>query len=151
MDLDQWECSTVLVCQVPMVLVGNKCDLSADGVILQLARDIASDYQIPFVETSAKTRMGVDDAFYTLVRWAVVQVQSSSNGWHFREIRKDKERRKKENEPNGPGCFKFCCLLWGERQTNHVIITMTNIVTVTLGKISIIANIGLAARLIFSF
>ena len=29
----------------------------------------------------------------------------------FREIRKDKERRKKENEPNGPGCFKFCNLL----------------------------------------
>ena len=31
--------------------------------------------------------------------------------FNFREIRKDKERRKKENDgPNG-GCFKFCCLL----------------------------------------
>lgn len=35
---------------------------------------------MPFVETSAKTRMGVDDAFYTLVR----------------EIRKDKESRGKK-------------------------------------------------------
>lgn len=26
------------------------------------------NYGIPFIETSAKTRMGVDDAFYTLVR-----------------------------------------------------------------------------------
>ena len=26
------------------------------------------NYGVPFVETSAKTRMGVDDAFYTLVR-----------------------------------------------------------------------------------
>jgi hypothetical protein len=29
---------------------------------------VAKNYSIPFVETSAKTRMGVDDAFYTLVR-----------------------------------------------------------------------------------
>ena len=65
MDLDQVDC------QVPMVLVGNKCDLSADGVILQQARDIASNYRIPFVETSAKTRKGVDRAFYTLVRWGL--------------------------------------------------------------------------------
>ena len=54
-----------------MVLVGNKCDLSADCVILQQARDIASNYRIPFVETSAKTRKGVDRAFYTLVRWGL--------------------------------------------------------------------------------
>lgn len=40
---------------------------------------MAKQYGVPFVETSAKTRMGVDDAFYTLVR----------------EIRKDKERGKK--------------------------------------------------------
>ena len=32
------------------------------------ARDVAKSYGIPFIETSAKTRMGVDDAFYTLVR-----------------------------------------------------------------------------------
>jgi GTPase KRas len=59
------------------------------------ARNAATNYGIPFVETSAKTRMGVDDAFYTLVR----------------EIKKDKERKKKEREPRGPGCFKGCTLL----------------------------------------
>ncbi len=32
------------------------------------SRDVARSYGIPFVETSAKTRMGVDEAFYTLVR-----------------------------------------------------------------------------------
>lgn len=41
---------------------------------------VARSYGVPFVETSAKTRMGVDDAFYTLVR----------------EIRKDKESRGKK-------------------------------------------------------
>ena len=29
---------------------------------------VLRNYGIPFIETSAKTRMGVDDAFYTLVR-----------------------------------------------------------------------------------
>ena len=56
------------VIKVPMVLVGNKCDLPARSIDMQQARDAATHYQIPFVETSAKTRMGVDDAFYTLVR-----------------------------------------------------------------------------------
>ena len=57
-----------------MVLVGNKCDLPTRSIDMQQARDAATHYQIPFVETSAKTRMGVDDAFYTLVRWAILHV-----------------------------------------------------------------------------
>ena len=51
-----------------MVLVGNKCDLPTRNVDMNNAREQARHYGIPFIETSAKTRMGVDDAFYTLVR-----------------------------------------------------------------------------------
>ena len=51
-----------------MVLVANKSDLSTHSVNLQLARDLANNYGIPFIETSAKTRMGVNDAFHVLVR-----------------------------------------------------------------------------------
>lgn len=61
---------------VPMVLVGNKCDLPSRTVDTKQAQDLARSYGIPFIETSAKTRQGVDDAFYTLVR----------------EIRKHKEK-----------------------------------------------------------
>ena len=32
------------------------------------ACDLATSYGIPFIETSAKTLQGVEDAFYTLVR-----------------------------------------------------------------------------------
>ena len=54
--------------EVPMVLVGNKCDLQQSWAVnMTQAREVARQYGIPFVETSAKTRMGVDDAFYTLV------------------------------------------------------------------------------------
>ena len=68
-----------------MVMVGNKCDLPNRDVDMQQARDVARsdrthsqlhltvnaslrNYAIPFVETSAKTRMVIDNAFYTLVR-----------------------------------------------------------------------------------
>lgn len=81
---------------VPMVLVGNKCDLQTRTVRMSEAREVAKQYGIPFVETSAKTRMGVDEAFYTLVR----------------EIRKDKDRRGK-NKPKGGRSprWKSCTLL----------------------------------------
>lgn len=54
--------------EVPMVLVGNKVDLPARAVESKQGKQLADSYTIPFVETSAKTRQGVDDAFYTLVR-----------------------------------------------------------------------------------
>jgi len=79
--------------KVPMVLVGNKCDLPTRNMDMAQAKDVAKSYSIPFIETSAKTRMGVDDAFYTLVR----------------EIRKDKERRGQNPKPRpGPNCDGCC-------------------------------------------
>ena len=50
------------------LVVGNKCDLPTRNVSSESARELAATYQIPFIETSAKTRQGVDEAFYTLVR-----------------------------------------------------------------------------------
>ncbi|XP_029034280.1 ras-like protein 1 [Osmia lignaria lignaria] len=85
---------------VPMVLVGNKCDLQQSWAVnMTQAREVARQYGVPFVETSAKTRMGVDDAFYTLVR----------------EIRKDKELSGKEKKrgkrtSNSGRRRRRCCL-----------------------------------------
>ncbi|XP_074833461.1 GTPase NRas isoform X1 [Carettochelys insculpta] len=41
---------------VPMVLVGNKCDLPTRTVDSKQAQELAKSYGIPFIETSAKTR-----------------------------------------------------------------------------------------------
>lgn len=41
---------------VPMVLVGNKSDLSSRSVETRQAQELARSYGVPFVETSAKTR-----------------------------------------------------------------------------------------------
>jgi Ras-related protein Rap-1A len=55
---------------VPMVLVGNKCDLEDERVVgkdqgLNLARQFNN---CSFMETSAKAKIGVKDIFFDLVR-----------------------------------------------------------------------------------
>ncbi|MEE6477449.1 hypothetical protein FKM82_011516 [Ascaphus truei] len=82
---------------VPMVLVGNKCDLPSRTVDTKQAQDLARSYGIPFIETSAKTRQElcftmqrVEDAFYTLVR----------------EIRQYR-LKKISKEEKTPGCVKI--------------------------------------------
>lgn len=43
-------------------------DLSVRTVETAKAEAVAKEYNIPYVETSAKTRQGVEEAFFTLVR-----------------------------------------------------------------------------------
>ena len=62
----QYLCDWMCCCWV--AVVGNKVDLPARAVESKQGRQLADSYNIPYVETSAKTRQGVDDAFYTLVR-----------------------------------------------------------------------------------
>jgi GTPase KRas protein len=49
-------------------VVGNKIDLPTRTIDLLAAREFAASLSMPFVQTSAKTRQGVEEAFYTLVR-----------------------------------------------------------------------------------
>ena len=81
---------------IPMVLVGNKCDLTMGSVDMEQARDVAKKYGITFIDTSANTRMNVDEAFYTLVR----------------EIKKHKESQGRDNShtqmcPTNCQCCNF--------------------------------------------
>jgi GTPase SAR1 family protein len=56
--------------EVPMVLVGNKCDLEAQRVIPTAAGEaLARKFgDCGFVEASAKERINVDQVFYDLIR-----------------------------------------------------------------------------------
>lgn len=66
------KCSFLSECQPIgngfVIVVGNKCDLPQRSVDMRIVQETARSYGIPFIETSAKTRLGVDEAFYTLVR-----------------------------------------------------------------------------------
>merc|ERR1711991_993772 len=54
---------------VPMVLVGNKADLEDERQVTgQEGIDMGRNYNCPVLETSAKTRVNVEEAFYQLVR-----------------------------------------------------------------------------------
>ncbi|ODQ77660.1 hypothetical protein BABINDRAFT_163374 [Babjeviella inositovora NRRL Y-12698] len=55
---------------VPMVLVGNKCDLEEERVISAADGDkVSSDWgNVPFYETSAMYKTNVDEAFIDVVR-----------------------------------------------------------------------------------
>ncbi|KAF9166439.1 hypothetical protein BGX21_000319, partial [Mortierella sp. AD011] len=55
---------------VPIVLVGNKCDLEGDRKVPREKGELLSQKWggTPFYETSARTRINVDEVFYDLVR-----------------------------------------------------------------------------------
>lgn len=51
------------------MLVGNKCDLQSDRVILkEKAQSLAQSWGAGFMETSARKRLNVDQVFMELVR-----------------------------------------------------------------------------------
>jgi len=55
--------------RVPMVVVGNKSDLESERQVSnQEGADLARSFGAPFFETSAKTRVNVEECFYQIVR-----------------------------------------------------------------------------------
>jgi len=77
---------------IPFILVGNKADLSGSRQVqLATANNKATDWQVPYVETSAKTRENVDKVFYDLMREIRSRkVSDDSQG------KTDKEKKKKK-------------------------------------------------------
>ena len=54
---------------VPMLLVGNKCDLdNFREVATSEGQELAQILNCPFRETSAKSRINIEESFYELVR-----------------------------------------------------------------------------------
>lgn len=63
---------------LPMVLVGNKCDLEdAREVSTEEGKELATRLGAPFLESSAKNRINIDEAFHA----AVNEVRESRGGY----------------------------------------------------------------------
>ena len=63
---------------VPMVLMGNKCDLEdAREVSTDEGKELAKSLGIPFLESSAKTRINIDEAFHAVVN----EVREAKEGY----------------------------------------------------------------------
>lgn len=55
--------------KVPMVLVGNKCDLDNEReVATEMGKKLAIEWGCPFMEVSAKERIRNDECFHEVVR-----------------------------------------------------------------------------------
>ncbi|KAH3761859.1 Ras subfamily protein [Pelomyxa schiedti] len=54
---------------VPLLLVGNKCDLEVQRQVTRAeGEELARSWGLPFIETSAKSRINVEESFFELVR-----------------------------------------------------------------------------------
>jgi len=77
---------------IPFILVGNKADLSGSRQVqVATANGKAADWQVPYVETSAKTRENVDKVFYDLMR----EIRSRKVSEDGVTDKKEKKKKKK--------------------------------------------------------
>ena len=70
-----------------LLVVGNKIDLPTRTIDLAYAKEFAGSLSMPFVQTSAKTRQGVEEAFYTLVREIKKYVNLFNQYFHIIDFR----------------------------------------------------------------
>ncbi|KAI9261735.1 ras-like protein 1 [Sporodiniella umbellata] len=88
----------------PMVLVGNKCDLETERQVpSQAGKDLARKFGCQFIETSAKQRINVEEAFFEVVK-------------DIRKYNKDQENRGNDCDPgfvhdNQEVTADKCCIL----------------------------------------
>lgn len=86
---------------VPFVLVGNKADLGDRRLVSEeAARELANKWNVPYVETSAKTRHNVDTIFYDLIR-EIKKLRDSQQGLENVQGKKKSKKKKKK---------KFCII-----------------------------------------
>ncbi|XP_064648326.1 ras-related protein Ral-A-like isoform X2 [Lineus longissimus] len=81
---------------IPFLLVGNKADLEDKRqVTIEEAQGRAQQWNVPYVETSAKTRANVDKVFFDLmreIRSRKMEASKQSNGKNKKK--KDSKKRK---------------------------------------------------------
>ena len=62
---------------VHKILIGNKCDWTEKRVVTEeQGKALAQELGIPFIETSAKSNINVEEAFFSLARYLPFPPQS---------------------------------------------------------------------------
>ena len=80
---------------LPIILVGNKCDLSDDKrqVSLKEGQDKANEYNIPFYETSCKEGINIKEVFEKLVD-DIMEKGSKNINREYKILNKGKKKEK---------------------------------------------------------
>ena len=81
----------------PIILVGNKCDLSDDKRMISLkeGQDKANEFNIPFYETSCKEGINIKEVFEKLIDDIIEKGNKNLMG-EFKILNKGKKGKKKE-------------------------------------------------------
>ncbi|KAI7906405.1 ras-like protein 3 [Cokeromyces recurvatus] len=84
----------------PVILIGNKCDMESHRQVPSyVGRSLAEHYGCQFLETSAKQRINIDEAFYGIVR-------------EIRRLNLESQNAQDEfNNKNGLACCNECILM----------------------------------------
>ncbi|KAJ6250925.1 ras-like protein [Anaeramoeba flamelloides] len=75
------------------VLIANKCDISEEErtVSSDVSKDLAKEFNVPYVECSAKTGENVHDSFYIIVR----QILKARKNNIEKPVKKQSKKKKK--------------------------------------------------------
>ncbi|XP_061186034.1 ras-related protein Ral-A-like isoform X2 [Saccostrea echinata] len=80
---------------IPFLLVGNKADLEDKRYVsVEEAQERAKQWNVPYVETSAKTRANVDKVFYDLMRAIRDRKMEASRQTNGKTSNKKSKKRK---------------------------------------------------------
>jgi len=83
----------------PVIIIGNKCDLEHErAVAIQEGFELAKQFGCKFMETSAKHKINVDEAFYALVREIKRYNRESEHGMKGSSRSSPRHRRKKRSK-----------------------------------------------------
>lgn len=83
---------------IPFMLVGNKMDLEDKRqVAVEEAQSRAQQWNVPYVETSAKTRANVDKVFYDLMRLIQRSKEASQNASGVKKPNSSKDKKDKKH------------------------------------------------------
>ncbi|KAK2159429.1 hypothetical protein LSH36_153g00023 [Paralvinella palmiformis] len=83
---------------IPFMLVGNKMDLEDKRqVAVEEAQSRAQQWNVPYVETSAKTRANVDKVFYDLMRLIQRSKEASQNASGVKKPNSGKDKKDKKH------------------------------------------------------
>ncbi|KAK0463128.1 ras family-domain-containing protein [Desarmillaria tabescens] len=96
----------------PVIVVANKCDLEYERRVgMNEGRDLAAHFGCKFIETSAKQRINVDEAFSNLVR----EIRNYNKVRRFisPHLSPPHPSSTKETEQRTPGyqCTVICCVV----------------------------------------